>query len=269
MVSAEAPLRSRAEEPRAATQPWLTATGAGPRVPRERAFEHDPQPLTGARPIVAAGSLGARAEAPRAEPPRTSTVSARVEPRVSTDAELIEALQRGEDWAATALYDRVQGPVVRTLARLLRQRQSAELEDLTQTTFERMIRFLTQRSLGGSCNLPGWSRAVATNVAIDFLRRDVSERRLFVPSESCVEELRATDAPAEASLDSRTSLRRVQTIIAAMSPKYAETVVLHDVLGHDLAEIADMMGVTVAATQSRLVRGRKDLLRRAQREKKR
>jgi RNA polymerase sigma-70 factor (ECF subfamily) len=252
MVSAEAPLRSRGDEPRASGQPWLAASYAGPRAPREVAFDRDPEPFTGARPIVPAGTVGSRVDA-----------------RTSTDAELIDALQRGEDWAATALYDRVQGPVVRTLARLLRQRQSAELEDLTQTTFERMIRFLTQRSLGGSCNLPGWSRAVATNVAIDFLRREVSERRLFVPSESCVEELRATDAPAEASLDSRTSLRRVQTIIAAMSPKYAETVVLHDVLGHDLAEIAEMMGATVAATQSRLVRGRKDLLRRAQREKKR
>jgi RNA polymerase sigma-70 factor (ECF subfamily) len=215
-------------------------------VNRDGSFARAPegalqQPLTGARPIVPA----------------------------ATDVELIAALQRGEEWAASALYDRVQGPVVRTLSRLLRQRQSAELEDLTQTTFERMIRFLTQRSLGGSCNLPGWSRAVATNVAIDFLRRDVSERRLFVPSESCVDELRSHDAQPESSLDSRTSLRRVQTIIAAMSPKYAETVVLHDVLGHDLVEIADMMGATVAATQSRLVRGRKDLLRRAQREKKR
>lgn len=247
-----------------AAQPWLAASSAGPRAPHERSylrspaeeqrakadasvarehpgFERDPQPFTGARPIVPA----------------------------PTDAELIAALQRGEEWAATALYDRVQGPVVRTLSRLLRQRQSAELEDLTQTTFERMIRFLTQRSLGGSCNLPGWSRAVATNVAIDFLRRDVSERRLFVPSESCVDELRSHDAQPESSLDSRTSLRRVQKIIAAMSPKYAETVVLHDVLGHDLVEIAEMMGATVAATQSRLVRGRKDLLRRAQREKKR
>jgi DNA-directed RNA polymerase specialized sigma24 family protein len=152
-------------------------------VNRDGSFARAPegalqQPLTGARPIVPA----------------------------ATDVELIAALQRGEEWAASALYDRVQGPVVRTLSRLLRQRQSAELEDLTQTTFERMIRFLTQRSLGGSCNLPGWSRAVATNVAIDFLRRDVSERRLFVPSESCVDELRSHDAQPESSLDSRTSL---------------------------------------------------------------
>jgi DNA-directed RNA polymerase specialized sigma24 family protein len=47
-----------------------------------------------------------------------------------------------------------------------------------------------------------------------------------------------------------------------MKPQYAETVFLHDVLGHELAEIALMMRVSVAAAQSRLVRGRKDLHKR-------
>jgi DNA-directed RNA polymerase specialized sigma24 family protein len=36
---------------------------------------------------------------------------------------------------------------------------------------------------------------------------------------------------------------------------------LHDLLGHELAEIAQFTGVTAAAAPSRLVRGRKELLR--------
>jgi DNA-directed RNA polymerase specialized sigma24 family protein len=43
-------------------------------------------------------------------------------------------------------------------------------------------------------------------------------------------------------------------------------VLLHDVLGHDLSEIAAMTDSSVAAVQTRLVRGRGELLSRMQHE---
>ncbi len=48
-----------------------------------------------------------------------------------------------------------------------------------------------------------------------------------------------------------------------MNADQAQTLLLHDVLGHGLVEVASMMGVTVAAAQRRLSRGHQELLRRA------
>jgi DNA-directed RNA polymerase specialized sigma24 family protein len=44
-----------------------------------------------------------------------------------------------------------------------------------------------------------------------------------------------------------------------MGREKATAVLLYDVFGHDLAEVAVLTGATVAAAQSRLVRGRKEL----------
>jgi RNA polymerase sigma-70 factor (ECF subfamily) len=187
------------------------------------------------------------------------------EPR-HTDPEIVAALTRGESWAADALYDRVQPYVERTLRRVLRY-SAAEYDDLLQSSFERIIRVLSERALGGACDLPSWSSAVAAHVALDALRRRVRERKIF-RSDMGLELLRGVEGSAERGMEARFDVERLQGIFGRMKQKHAETVLLHDVLGHDLNEIATLTGVSAAAAQSRLVRGRKELLRRARAERR-
>jgi RNA polymerase sigma-70 factor (ECF subfamily) len=101
-------------------------------------------------------------------------------------------------------------------------------------------------------------------VAIDSVRAKMRERRVFGGEPV---ELADRDASAKQSgterVETRAEIARLQQVLASMNPAQAEAVYLHDVLGHDLAEIAELSGTTVAAAQSRLVRGRKDFLRRA------
>lgn len=193
----------------------------------------------------------------RAKPARTDSPS---------DEQVLSGLDAGQAWAARCLVDRLEPIVERTLMRVL-QNRSADFEDLVQVTFERIIRTLRDRRFDARCSLSTWASVIATHVGIDALRSRIRERRLFKGREtdgSPHHEL-PSRVDATARLEARAEVIRVQRVLAGMNPAQAEAVLLHDLLGHDLAEIAAITGVSVAAAQSRLVRGRKAFLNRARR----
>jgi DNA-directed RNA polymerase specialized sigma24 family protein len=57
-------------------------------------------------------------------------------------------------------------------------------------------------------------------------------------------------------------LGRLRVHLGRISPGNAEALVLRYVLGYGLAEVATLSGVSIAAAQSRLLRGRRELQRR-------
>jgi RNA polymerase sigma-70 factor (ECF subfamily) len=177
---------------------------------------------------------------------------------------VLAGLHAKEAWAARCLVDRLEPIVERTLYRVL-QKRTADFEDLVQATFERIIRTLVERRFGARCSLTTWASAIATHVGIDSLRSRIRERRLFRDEKASEVHQQSSRVDATARLEARAEVARVRQVLARMNPAQAEAVLLHDLLGHDLAEIAAITGVTVAAAQSRLVRGRRAFLRRARR----
>lgn len=179
-----------------------------------------------------------------------------------TDREIVDGIRTGEEFAADALYDRVHAVVDRSLRRILRSK-GPDYDDLMQATFERIITVLSKKSLGGRCDLRAWSAAVATHVALDSLRRKMRERRLFQDESPLSSERPHHSINAEFRLEARSDVVRLQHILARMKPHAVETLLLHDVLGYELSEVAELTGTSVAGAQSRLIRSRKELLRRA------
>lgn len=177
------------------------------------------------------------------------------------------ALRRGDQWAAVELYERLHPVVERALRRVLRHRVN-DYEDLVQSSFERIVRTLAERRFAGACSLATWASAIAAHVAMDWLRARVRERRVFGEQPARDERESAPPEPAdpavlERRLEARADVEKLQGMLSRMGDEQAAALVLHDVLGHELSEIAVLTGVSVAAAQSRLVRGRKELLRRA------
>ena len=73
---------------------------------------------------------------------------------------------------------------------------------------------------------------------------------------------RTTNHSVEQLVETQHLANRFLRVLSSIPLAHAEAVVLHDLLGHDLAEIARLTEVSVASAQSRLVRGRCKALRR-------
>lgn len=177
------------------------------------------------------------------------------------DEALILAVQRGDRQVASALYDRLIRVVDHTVYRVFGRRE-VDHDDLVQMVFEQIIVTLSRRSYARACNLRTWASSIASHVAFNALRSRRRERKVMDRDAPPDSETYAARGDAEREAAVRSELQVVRATLVDMKPQYAETVFLHDVLGHELAEIALMMRVSVAAAQSRLVRGRKDLHKR-------
>ena len=177
-----------------------------------------------------------------------------------TDAEICTALADGASWAADAIYDRVADVVEAVLFRLLGA--DAERDDLLQQAIERVISSVVSGRFARGCSLRSWATLLAQHAAVDALRARARERKVFDrrTTYQTLELVESHAATPEHLVETRRRLALLQRALARVNRDRSEAVVLHDMLGHDLAEIAQLTGVSVAAAQSRLVRGRRDLL---------
>ncbi len=165
---------------------------------------------------------------------------------------------------ATVLYDRLYPVVDHTVYRVFGRRE-VDHDDLIQASFEQIVLTLSRRSFARACSLRTWASTVTSHVALNALRSRRRERRVFDRSVDLRPDLGSAVGDPEREVAARAAIDSVRGELVSMRPDRAETVFLHDVLGHDLAEIALTTGVTVAAAQSRLVRGRKELHERLRR----
>jgi RNA polymerase sigma-70 factor, ECF subfamily len=185
--------------------------------------------------------------------------------RTLSDEQLIEAIERGETHLAGEIYDYLVPVVDHTLYRVLGRREG-DHDDLIQIAFEQIITTLSKQSFARACSLKTWASTITSHIGLNALRSRRRERAVVDHQVDYDAQVPRSNVDPERESGARSELERIRAELADMKPAYGQAVLLHDVLGHDLAEIAAMTGVSVAAAQSRLVRGRKDLLRRLDRK---
>ncbi len=194
--------------------------------------------------------------APGNPPDHAAPPPPRLPPPTLDDSQLLASVRAGDPDAASALHDRLRPVVERAIRRIL-GRRDRDHEDLTQQAMIQVV--YTVDRFRGDCPLDAWASTVAAHVVYNHLRRRTTERRLFESMRGGDDDAPASSTSLSREASARSILRRVMTHLDGIEESKAWAYVLHDVCGYDLREVAQITESSVAAAQSRLVRGRKEL----------
>ncbi|HET6284872.1 MAG TPA: RNA polymerase sigma factor [Polyangia bacterium] len=177
--------------------------------------------------------------------------------------QICDALVAGKPWAGNALYACVESTIGAVLFRRLGYRDD-EFDDLMQQAREKVFASVVSGQFARRCTLKIWAARITERIAVDAVRHRARERT-FVDRSVSTNQLAAfpsvADTP-ERSIELHRRLGALRGALAAIKRERAEVLILHDLRGHNLIDIAKLKGVSVAAAQSRLFRGRREVAER-------
>ncbi|MFO7292106.1 MAG: RNA polymerase sigma factor SigM [Actinomycetes bacterium] len=168
------------------------------------------------------------------------------------DPDLLARAARGDRAAFDELMRRHEDRVFAICLRIVRDREVAL--DTVQDTFLTVFRKAGQ--FRGESQFSTWLYRVAVNTCYDHLRR--RKRR---PTEPLPEGFEPPDRHVDSALSSVELRPDLTTALASLSEEFRTTLVLADVEGFPIGEVARILDVAEGTVKSRLHRARKELAR--------
>lgn len=176
-------------------------------------------------------------------------------PGEQTDAELVQRAQEGDLDAFAEIVQRHERRLRVVLVRILDD--ARDVEEAVQDAFVQAWRNLDRYRADAA--LFTWLYRIGVNAALARARRKehptTSLDALEAEPGAAAENERLPERAAEAS-DLRT---RIVSALAELPFEYREAVVLRDLAGLSNHEVAEALGVSLAAAKSRIHRGRLQL----------
>ena len=172
---------------------------------------------------------------------------------------MISAYLKGDEYAFEILVTRYQNKLVNYLNRLIHDYEMAV--DLAQEAFIRVYRNANRYK--GEYQFSTWLYRIATNLAIDEMRRrerkgrfffyNVKERFLQDDGTRCLPDLRYSP---EKSLDRTEQLERLQVAIDSLPEKYRFAFILKEVQELSYQEISKVLRISLGTVKSRVHRAK-------------
>ena len=170
-----------------------------------------------------------------------------------SDAELIARVVEGDREAFDEIMRRHEDRVFSVCLRIMADRDKAL--DSTQETFLTVFRKASQ--FKGNAALGTWIYRIAVNTCYDQLRK--AKRRKADPLPDFVD---PTDPSAEEAVESAALRSELRAALDELPQDFRAAIVLSDIEGMSLPEVAAVLGVPVGTVKSRIFRGRRQMAQR-------
>jgi RNA polymerase sigma-70 factor (ECF subfamily) len=168
--------------------------------------------------------------------------------RAQEDRQLVTAFLDGDHAAFDEIMTAHEGRVFSLCLRIMRQREAAL--DAVQETFITVFR--KAHMYNGESAFSTWLYRVATNTCYDQLRKQKRRRTEAVPEGRDPADARSQDEFV--AIELRPDLT---VALANLPEEFRSAVVLSDVEGLPLGEVAVVLDIPIGTVKSRVFRGRK------------
>jgi RNA polymerase sigma-70 factor, ECF subfamily len=172
---------------------------------------------------------------------------------------LLERARNGDAAALESLLHLVQPQLYRFSMKMCRHTEDAE--DVLQDTMLTLARSF--KDFRGASSLSTWLYTITRSFCIKKRRKSVyapNHQESLDHLESIDRSALASNAPSpHEQAESAEVWQQVQASINKLEPAHREILVLRDVEGLKAKEVAEVVGISVAAVKSRLHRARADL----------
>ena len=180
----------------------------------------------------------------------------------TNDELLVNAARSGEDLAFSELWHRHSRKIFNIMYRVTRNRQDAE--DALQDAF--LKAFLHLKSFDGRSSFSTWLTRIAINSALMILRKRRSHPEVSMDASADGEtwlnwEIADTRVNMEEHFVRRERDTHLKRAIRRLRPALRNVIEIQQAHDGSVREIAEMAGISIAATKSRLLRARTVLRR--------
>lgn len=155
------------------------------------------------------------------------------------------------------LFEDFADPIFNYILRMVGDRDRAD--DIAQDTFIKAYRKLD--TLTDDASVRSWIYRIATNTAIDEMRRRRFVSRPQADEGRPLDELRDGSAGPEAQLMSSVLDDRIQRALLRLRPNHRQCIVLSDLEDMSAQQIGEVMGMSYGAVRTLLCRARAEMRR--------